>query len=167
MELFKPEPIPQVLESANRTHQIVSPFHGYSRSVSPSLLSYCSEFYATYLTSHGVRFSSRCAHCHVEHSAERLCLPNEYPAFAIDCLIDLIERTPQGPIPPSLLFSVIRLCGYLLIKPRFIFAMIQLYIPSHFRRPSAFMSDFVQVLSDNSYPQIANYFSATYLKGSS
>ena len=157
-------PITQLADSPNKTHELCIPAYGYSRFISPALLSCSSPFYSAYLANHGSALtSSICAHCGHEHTATKFCLPYNYAPLEIEFLLDFLERTPHGVIPPPLFLSVIRLCDYLMIDQDIIYAMIQLYLPGHFRRPLAYTRALVDTLNNTSYSNLGRHFAATYL----
>ena len=95
--------------------------------------------------------------------ATKFCIPYNYAPLEIEFLIDFHERTPQSVIPPLLFLSVIHLCDYLMIDQDIIFAMIQLYLPRHFRRPSAYTRALVDTLKNTSYSNFGRHFAPTYL----
>lgn len=160
---FKPPPIPQILESVNKINTISIPRYGYSRNISPAFFSCISSFYEAFQANHSIKFSSRCACCKSEHSSALLCLPDEFSPFVLDFLIDFLEGTPQGNLQQQLLPPVIRLCGFLLIETRYIFAMIQLYVPCQMRRPSSFTRALVNELNSTGYHQLGHEFASTYM----
>lgn len=162
MDLLKPAPIPQVMESENRTHQISIPQYGYSRAISPALMSFASDFYDAFLHNHGVNFSAHCTHCNSTHGSALLCLPSNFSPFMVDFLLDLIERTPHSIIRPSRLLDVVRLCGFLLVKPLFVYVLTQVYIPSHFRHSSVFTRALVDELDSNGYHHLGQQFADVY-----
>ena len=152
MDFDQSRPIVQIAEASQRTHLICVPAYDFSRSVSPFLFSLSSPFYEAYLSRHANQFTtSSCQHCNSEHTSQRFCLPPNYSPVELNFLLDFIEQTPQATLRPGLLFSLIRLCDYLLIAPHVIFDLIQIYIPRHFRTRSRFTEDLVAVLSNTSY----------------
>ena len=52
---------------------------------------------------------------------------------------------------------------YLMIDQDIIFAMIQLFLPRHFRRPSAYTRALADTLKNTSYSNLSRHFAATYL----
>ena len=147
MDSFKPLPIPQMLESVHRHNQISIPRYGYVRNISSTALSCMSSFYEAFRNNHSSRFSAYCNNCDSEHSSPLLRLPGNFSPSILDFLIDFLEGTPQSVLPPSLLFPVLRLCGYLLVEHHLIFALIQFYVPSSLRRPCSLTSTLVEELT--------------------
>ena len=163
MDSFKPLPIPQMFESVHRNNQISIPRYGYFRNISSTAFSCLSSFYDAFRTNHGRGFSAYCTHCDSEHSSMLLSLPDNFSPFILDFVIDFLEGTPQSVLPPSLLFPVLRLCGYLLVENHLIFALIQFYVPSSLRRPCSFTRALVEELNRSGYHQLGSNFTTTYL----
>jgi len=120
MESMSFRPINQLAESPHKTHTFCIPAYGYTRLVSPALLSFCSPFYAAYLHQHSSTFTtSQCVQCGKEHSATTFCLPYIYSPYELDFVLDFIEHTPPSTFPSPFLLSVLRLCEYLTFNHNF------------------------------------------------
>ena len=163
MDCHHSRPIAQLAESHQKTHIISIPAYGFTRLVSPTLLSFCSPFYEAYLQRHANQFTtSSCDHCGSEHSAQRFCLPSIYSPTEVNFLLDFLERTTQATSVPEVFFSVIRLSDYLLLPSHFLFDLIQLYIPRHLRFYWQFTRDVVAVLDATSYHALGRHFASVY-----
>ena len=107
-------PISQLAESSERTHFVCIPSYGFSRPVSPFLLSISSDFYKAYLARHDNQYTvSLCQHCQTEHTSQQFCFPATFTSLEVDFILDFREQTPQTVFVPRLFFSVIRRCDYL------------------------------------------------------
>ena len=139
MEPKYSRPITQLADSPHKTHEICISAFNSVRQVSPALLSYCSQFYQAYLSRHDDdTTTSRCAHCQTD------CLPYVYSPFEVNLLLDFLERTPQAAFPGAILFSLIRLCDYLLINGYVISDVMHIYIPRRMRERSPFTEALVE-----------------------
>lgn len=167
MELMLVRPIKQLTESTNKTHLLCIPAYNFTRFVSPTMFAACSQFYEVYLKRNDNLFTtSLCAHCDLEHTTQRFCLPYYHSPYELNFLLDFLERVPQATFSPTLFLSLLRLCDFLLILPILIFDMIQLYVPRHLRHCSPFTEDLVEVLSLTSYSNLGRDFANTYFQHS-
>ena len=148
-DLFRP--ISQLAESSERTHFVCIPSYGFSRPVSPFLLSISSDFYKAYLARHDNQYTvSLCQHCQTEHTSY------------FDFILDFLEQTTQTVFAPRSFFSVIRRCDYPLFPTYVIFDLMQIYLPRHMRIRSPFTEDLLELLRNSSYAVLAQSFAATY-----
>ena len=155
--------ISQLAESSERTHFVCIPSYGFSRPVSPFLLSISSDFYEAYLARHDNHYTvSLCQHCQTEHTSQQFCLPATFTSLEVDFILDFLEQTPQTVFAPRLFFSVIRLCDYLLFPPHVIFDLMQIYISRHMGIRSPFTENLLELLRKSSYAVLAQSFAATY-----
>ena len=163
MESMSSRPINQLAESPHKTHTFCIPAYGYTRLVSPALLSFCSPFYAAYLHQHSSTFTtSQCVQCGKEHSATTFCLPYIYSPYELDFVLDFIEHTPPSTFPSPFFLSVLRLCDYLMLNHSFIFDMIQHYTPRPMRQRSPFTEALVDALRHTGYNRLGEEFANTY-----
>ena len=157
--LLRPAPIPQVIESFHKTHQLCIPSYGYRRLISACLFSFASDLYDVFLKHADTIYSSLCAHCHSQHSVDIFCFDDTVHPFQLNFLIDLINCTPPAVITSSQIFPLLRLCSYLLLKPQYIFTLLRLYIlPNSYSLPPPMMFDLFCILNESGYTEIANYF---------
>ena len=160
-DLFRP--ISQLAESSERTHFVCIPSYGFSRPVSPFLLSISSDFYKAYLARHDNQYTvSLCQHCQTEHTSQQFCLPATFTSLEVDFILDFLEQTPQTVFAPRSFFSVICRCDYPLFPTHVIFDLMQIYLPRHMRIRSPFTEDLLELLRNNSYAVLAQSFAATY-----
>jgi len=87
--------------------------HSYHCPIGPSL-------------SRGEWISSHCSLCHLQHTPALYYFDHTTKLW-LRFLVDLIKRTPQSIIYLWRLFTVIHLCSFLLVKPKYMFELIQLY----------------------------------------
>ena len=114
MDFDLSRPISQLAELSERTHFVCIPSYGFSRQVSPFLLSISSDFYKAYLARHDNQYTvSLCQHCQTEHTSQQFCFPATFTSLEVDFILDFREQTPQTVFVPRLFFSVIRRCDYL------------------------------------------------------
>lgn len=127
MDFDLSRPISQLAESSERTHFVCIPSYGFSRPVSPFLLSISSDFYKAYLARHDNQYTvSLCQHCQTEHTSQQFCLPATFTSLEVDFILDFLEQTPQTVFAPRLFFSVIRRCDYPLFPTHVIFDLMQI-----------------------------------------
>ena len=156
-------PISQLAESSERTHFVCIPSYGFSRPVSPFLLSISSDFYEAYLARHDNHYTvSLCQHCQTEHTSQQFCLPATFTFLEVDFILDFLEQTPQTVFAPRSFFSVIRRCDYPLFPTHVIFDLMQIYLPRYMRIRSPFTEDLLELLRNSSYAVLAQSFAATY-----
>jgi len=152
--------LPQLYEAflvSNERTVVSLPSRNFSRSFSFHLLSHTSEFYCALLrNSISLR---KCSLCKGHHRLNYLCLPDIFEIEAIDLLLDIFEWKLNYLSFTDDLVSVIKLCGYLLIKPSVVHAfLVNLLSLSEVRR-SKRGTAFAYELYRNGFLDSARYFS--------
>ena len=133
------------------------PSTNYSRSLSISFLSFSSDFYCAFLRqSPGVR---TCKLCNKQHSQNYLCLPNMFETHSVDLLFDMLEWKRRYLSFADDLVSLVRLCGYLLIKPNVVHAFLANLMPLDEVLKSESLPIFAFELHRNGFFETAAYFS--------
>ena len=133
------------------------PSRKFSRSISLNLLSYTSEFYCALLRN---SISSRkCCLCLEYHFLNYLCLPEIFETEAIAVLFDMFELKRNYLSFEDDLVSVIKLCGYLLIKPTIVHASLFNLLSLREVRRSQKGVVFAYEFHRNSFLDSARYFS--------
>lgn len=122
--------IPQLYEefSISNARTVVSlPFTNYSRSFSFHFLAFASEFYRGLLRQSLPERA--CSLCSERHGQNYLCLPNFFHQDSIDLLFDILEWKRINLSFEEDLVSLVRLCGYLLIKSNVVHAFLVSLLP--------------------------------------
>lgn len=133
------------------------PSTNYSRSLSFSFLSFTSDFYCAFLrNSPTVRI---CKLCYQQHSRNYLCLPNMFERHSVDLLFDIFEWKRRYLSFADDLVSLVRLCGYLLIKPNIVHAFLANLMPLDAVMKSESLPIFAFELHRNGFFETAAYFS--------
>ena len=86
----------------------------YCYAISQPLLTYVSDFYDEFLCSSPSEHN--CSLCSNQHSQNQLCLPHLFEKEALDLLFDTLECKRFYLGAGDSLVSLIKICGYLLIK---------------------------------------------------
>ena len=110
--------LPQLCEAflVNNKRTVVSfPLRNFCRSISFNLLLYTCEFYCALL--HNGIISHKSSLCLEYHYLNYLCLPDIFKTKAIAVLFDMFELKRSHLSTEDDVVSIIKLCGYLLIKP--------------------------------------------------
>ena len=110
--------LPQLYEASlvsNERTVVSLPLRNFCRSISFNLLSHNCEFYCALL--HNGIISHKCSLCLEYHCLNYLCLPDIFKTKAIAVLFDMFELKRSYLSTEDDLVSIIKLCGYLLIKP--------------------------------------------------
>lgn len=152
--------LPQLYEAflvSNERTVVSLPLRNFSRSISFNLLSNTSEFYCALLRN-GIS-SRKCYLCLEYHCLNHLCLPDMFETEAIDVLFDMFELKRSYLSFEDDLVSVIKLCGYLLIKPTIVHAFLFNLLSLREVRRSPKNVVFVYELYWNGFLDSAWYFS--------
>ena len=105
MDFDLSRPISQLAESSERTQFVCIPSYGFSRPVSPFLLSISSDFYKAYLERHDNQYTvSLCQRCQTAHTSQQLCLPATFTSLEVDFILDFLEKNSSGCFCPSFVF---------------------------------------------------------------
>lgn len=110
--------LPQLWEAflvSNERTVISLPLRNFCCSISFNLLSHNCEFYCALLRN-GI-ILHKCSHCLEYHCPNYLCLPDIFKTKAIAVLFDMFELKHSYLSTEDDLVSIIKFCGYLLIKP--------------------------------------------------
>ena len=110
--------LPQLWEAflvSNERTVISLPLRNFCCSISFNLLSHNCEFYCALLRN-GI-ILHKCSHYLEYHGLNYLCLPDIFKTKAIAVLFDMFELKRSYLSTEDDLVSIIKLCGYLLIKP--------------------------------------------------
>lgn len=117
--------LPQLYEQflATDDQTVVSlPGKNYCRVISHPLFNHVSDFYGAFLrNSPSIR---NCTLCPNRHSQNQLCLPDLFEIEALDLLFDMLERKRFYLCKGDDLVSLIKICGYLLIKSDILHAFL-------------------------------------------
>jgi len=100
---------------SNERTVVSLPLRNFSCSISFNLLSHTCEFYCVLLRN-GI-ISHKCSLCLECHCPNYLCIPDIFKTKAIAVLFDMFELKRSYLSTEDDLVSIIKLCGYLLIKP--------------------------------------------------
>ena len=152
--------LPQLYEAflvSNERTVVSLPSRKFSRSISFNLLSYTSEFYCALLRK-GIS-SRKCCLCLEYHCLNYLCLPEIFETEAIAVLFDMFELKRNYLSFEDNLVSVIKLCGYLLIKPTIVHAFLFNLLSLREVRRSQKGVVFAYELYRNGFLDSARYFS--------
>ena len=116
-----PQLYEQFLASDDKT--VVSlPSRNFCRSLSHSLFAYTSDFYCAFLR-HSPK-ERNCSICFQRHCQKYLCLPEMFEREPLDLLFDMLERKRFFLSAEDDLVSLVRICGYLLIKSAILHAFL-------------------------------------------
>ena len=136
---------------------ICLPSANYSRSLSFSFLNFTSDFYCAFLrNSPTLRI---CKLCYQEHSRNYLCLPNMFERHSLDLLFDIFEWKRRYVSFADDLVSLVRLCGYLLIKPNVVHTFLANLVAIDEVMKSENLPIFAFELYRNGFFETAAYFS--------
>ena len=143
------------LDSNNRA-VLSLPCRNFSRSISFHLLSHTSEFYCAFLRH--TEPERKCTLCLQNHDQRHLCLPETFETEAVHILCDMLEWKLNYLTFQYDLVSLVRLCGYLLIKPNVVNAFLVYLLDIKEVRNSKRGPVFTYELYQNGFLQTAQYF---------
>ena len=112
---------------SNERTVVSLPFTNYSRSFSFHFLAFTSEFYCGLLRQSLPECA--CSLCSERHGQNHLCLPNFVHQDSVDLLLDILEWKRINLSFEEDLVSLVRLCGYLLIKSNILHAFLLSSLP--------------------------------------
>lgn len=153
-----PQPFFAFIVSNDRT-VISLNSQSYSRSISSNYLSFVSDFFSTFLrNSHPFRI---CSVCLKPHGQNELCLPNNFDSDSVDLLFDILEWKVGRYLSfsESDLVSLVRLCGFLLIRTEILHAFLVQLLPVREVKFSQSGPMFVYELYRNGFLKIAQLYS--------
>ena len=113
--------LPQLYEAflvSNERTVVSLSLRNFCRSISFNLLLHTCEFYCALL--HNRIISHKCSLCLEYHCLNYLCLPDNFKTKAIAVLFDMFELKRSYLSTEDDRVSIIKLCGYLPIKPTII-----------------------------------------------
>ena len=150
-----PQLYEQFLTTDDRT--VVSlPCKNYCRAISQPLLTYVSDFYDAFLRNSPSE--RNCSLCSNQHSRSQLCLPQLFEKEALDLLFDTLERKRFYLGAGDDLVSLIKICGYLLIKTDILHAFLLNLLSLKEVRTSESATAFVYELYRNGYLESAAFY---------
>ena len=103
------------------------PSEYYSRTVSYRIISFVSEYYATLIRN--ISPKRECSFCVGHHDSRIFCLPCEFSSEAVEIFLDLLEFKRTLLSFGDDLVSFVRLCGYILVKERVLYAFLRYRLP--------------------------------------
>ena len=116
----------EFITSKERT--VVSlPSRNYARSLSFGFFDFVSEFYSAFLRQSLPERT--CSFCFRRHDLKYLCLPNLFQKDTVDLLFDILEWKRAHLSFADDLISLVRLCGFLLIKSDVMHAFLVNMLP--------------------------------------
>ena len=130
----------------------------YFQSFDPTQLAQISDYYVAYQRNQSS--SALCSICRSSHSTTRICLPPIFSNQGLDAF--LLVVTGNYPLSMFLheILSFIQICGYFLLKPQFVFDLLQKNIsPDNFT--GSFLSvTFLNELQRQGFCETFTYFSS-------
>ena len=131
----------------------------YSRSISTNYLSFASDFFSAFLRN-STTFRI-CSVCLKPHGQNQLCLPNNFDKDSLDLLFNILQWNVCGPLSfsESDLVSLVRLCGFLLIRTDILHAFLVQLLPVREVKFSESGPIFVYELYRNGFMKIAKFYS--------
>ena len=95
----------------------------YFQSFDPTQLAQISEYYVAYQRNQSP--SALCSICRSSHSTTRICLPPIFSNQALDAFLLVVNGNYPLTIFLHEILSFIQICGYFLLKPQFVFDLLQ------------------------------------------
>lgn len=145
----------QYITSKQRT-VVCLPSQNYERSLSVHFFDFISEFYSAFLRQ---SLSERtCSLCFQRHDQKHLCLPNLFQKDTVELLFDLLEWKQSHLSFADDLVSLVRLCGFLLIKSDVMHAFLVNMLPLEDVRASKRGTAFVYELYRNGFLATSKFY---------
>lgn len=135
---------------------ICLPSEKYYRTTSYRIFLFVSEYYAALIrNTPPIR---ECSFCINDHDRGCFCLPCEFSLEAVEILLDLLEFQQTSLSFEDTIVSFVRLCGYILVKERVLFAFLKYRLPRGTVTNSSVGPLFVKELYRQGFIHIAKFY---------